>query len=168
MSDKYLTKSFYLKKLKILPGSITFSPDNKYIFYSKLDENHRPKSIYRHEIGQDKNADLLIYKEKNERFNVSIGLSSDDKYYFIYSGDHTTSEISYFPTKQKNLNHYYLKKAKQNIIYSLNSWKNYFYIHTNEEAEDFKIIRCKHNDIKNTGRSSPCKKRSIDWRYHYS
>ena len=151
-------KKFLSQEIKNTSGSITFSPDNKYIFYSKLDENHRPKSIYRHEIGQDKNADLLIYKEKNERFNVSIGLSSDDKYYFIYSGDHTTSEISYFPAKQKEPKPLLFKKAKQNIIYSLNSWKNYFYIHTNEEAEDFKIIKCKHNDIKNTEEVVPAKK----------
>jgi oligopeptidase B len=39
------------------------------------------------------------------------------------------------------------KKAKEGIIYSINSWNNDFYMHTNDEAEDFKICKCKHNKI---------------------
>jgi len=130
-------------------GNITFSPDNKYIFYSKLDKNHRPKNIYRHKIGEKDTSDKLIYKEQNNRFSVNIGLSSDEKYYFIISGDHTTSEISYFSSNENNPKPILFKKSKQDIIYSLNSWNNYFYIHTNEDAEDFKICRCKHDDINN-------------------
>ena len=37
-----------------------------------------------------------------------------------------------------------IKERKRGIIYSVNSWKNFFYNHTNEEAEDFKIERCKN------------------------
>ena len=36
-----------------------------------------------------------------------------------------------------------IKKRKKGIIYSVSSWNNYFYNHTNEDAEDFKIERCK-------------------------
>ena len=151
-------KRILSKEIKNTSGSITFSPDNQYIFYSKLDENHRPKTIYKHKIGENKESDLLIYQENNERFSVSIGLSSDEKYFFINSGDHTTSEISFFSSKQTIPKPILFSKAKQNIIYSLDSWNKYFYIHTNDHAEDFKIIRCKHNDINNTEDVVPAKK----------
>ena len=36
-----------------------------------------------------------------------------------------------------------IKQRKKGIIYSVNSWNGYFYNHTNEDAEDFKIERCK-------------------------
>ena len=38
------------KKIVETSGSINFSLDDKYIFYSKLDENHRARKIYRHKI----------------------------------------------------------------------------------------------------------------------
>ena len=31
----------------------------------------------------------------------------------------------------------------------MDSWNGYFWIHTNDEAKDFKICRCKHDDLKN-------------------
>ena len=37
-----------------------------------------------------------------------------------------------------------IKKRKRGILYSVNSWKGYFYNHTNDNAEDFKIDRCKN------------------------
>ena len=46
------TKKLLSKEIKDTSGSITFSLDDKYIFYSKLDENHRARKIYRHEIGR--------------------------------------------------------------------------------------------------------------------
>ena len=84
------------EKIENTSGGITFSLDDKYIFYSKLDDNHRPREIYRHEIGASTSKDILIFKEESEAFTVGIGLSSDEKYFFITSSDHNTSEQYYF------------------------------------------------------------------------
>ncbi len=89
------------KEISETSGGITFSLDDKYIFYSKLDENHRARKIYRHEIGNLKDEDELIFEEKSEAFTVSIGLSSDEKYYFINTSDHNTSEQYYFNSDEK-------------------------------------------------------------------
>mgnify|MGYP003324072916 CR=1 FL=1 len=35
------------------------------------------------------------------------------------------------------------------VRYSLDSWKGYFYIHTNEDARDYKILKCKIDNINN-------------------
>ncbi len=123
-------------------GSIEFSLDDKYIFYSKLDAHHRPRTIYRHKIGTSTKDDLLIFEEKSEAFTVGIGLSSDEKYFMITSSDHNTSEQYYFRVDENNPNPKLIQKRKRGIIYSVNSWDNYFYKHTNENAEDFKIDRC--------------------------
>ena len=84
------------EKIENTSGGITFSLDDKYIFYSKLDDNHRPREIYRHEIGTPTSKDILIFREESEAFTVGIGLSSDEKYFFITSSDHNTSEQYYF------------------------------------------------------------------------
>ena len=130
------------EKIEETSGSIEFSLDDKYIFYSKLDEHHRPRTIYRHEIGSATKDDLLIFEEKSEAFTVGIGLSSDEKYFIITSSDHNTSEQYYFEVNENNPNPKLIQKRKKGIIYSINSWDDYFYKHTNENAEDFKIDRC--------------------------
>jgi len=136
-------------KINDTSGNIIFSLDDKYIFYSKLDNNHRPKTIFRHEIGTPIKNDILIFEEKNDRFTVGIDITSDEKYFIISSGDHTTSEVYYFLSDDKAPKPQLFQKAKEGIIYSINSWGKYFYIHTNYKAEDFKICKCLHNKTNN-------------------
>ena len=133
------------EKIENTSGGITFSLDDKYIFYSKLDDNHRPREIYRHEIGAPTSKDILIFKEESEAFTVGIGLSSDEKYFFITSSDHNTSEQYYFKADEIIPKPKLIDKRKRGIIYSVNSWNGNFYKHTNEDAEDFKIE--KTNDL---------------------
>jgi oligopeptidase B len=127
------------EKIKETSGSITFSLDDKYIFYSRLDENHRSREIYRHKLGTKTKDDQLIFEEKSEAFTVGIDLSSDDKYFFITTSDHNTSEQYYFDVNEKNPLPKLIKKRKKGILYSVNSWNGKFYNQTNEDAEDFKI-----------------------------
>jgi len=137
------TGSLVTEKIEDSSGGITFSLDDKFIFYSKLDENHRPRKIFRHKIGTPVKDDELIFEEKSEAFTVGIGLSSDEKYYFITTSDHNTSEQYYFLVDEKNPKPKLIKERKKDIIYSVTSWDGYFYNHTNEDAEDFKIEKCK-------------------------
>ena len=133
------TKKLITEKIEETSGGITFSLDDKYIFYSKLDSNHRPRKIFRHRLGTSPKDDELIFEEKSEAFTVSIGLSSDEKYFFITTSDHNTSEQYYFSVNDNNPKPRLIKKRKKGILYSVNSWNGKFYNHTNEDAEDFKI-----------------------------
>ena len=134
ISNKIITK-----EISNTSGSINFSLDDKYIFYSELDDNHRARKIFRHEIGNFDKSDDLIFEEKSEAFTVGIGMSSDEKYYFITTSDHNTSEQYYFKVDEKKPKPKLIKKREKGILYSVNSWNNKFYNHTNKDAEDFKI-----------------------------
>ena len=135
------------EKIEETSGSITFSLDDQYFFYSKLDEFHRPRKIFRHKIGSSVKDDELIFEEKSEAFTVGISLSSDEKYFFITTSDHNTSEQYYFEVTEKNPKPKLIIKRNKGVIYSVNSWGGYFYCHTNDDAEDFKIERC--DDLSN-------------------
>ncbi len=135
------------EKIEETSGSITFSLDDQYFFYSKLDEFHRPRKIFRHKIGSSVKEDELIFEEKSEAFTVGISLSSDEKYFFITTSDHNTSEQYYFEVTEKNPKPKLIIKRKKGVIYSVNSWDGYFYCHTNDDAEDFKIEKC--DDLSN-------------------
>ena len=133
------TNKIISKEITETSGGITFSLDDKYIFYSKLDKNHRARKIYRHEIGNFKDKDKLIFEEKSEAFTVSIGLSSDEKYYFINTSDHNTSEQYYFNVDESDPLPKLIMKRDRGVLYSTSSWDGKFYNHTNKNAEDFKI-----------------------------
>ena len=57
------TNKLITERIEDTSGGITFSLDDKYIFYSKLDENHRPRKIFRHKLGSSKSKDELIFEE---------------------------------------------------------------------------------------------------------
>ena len=136
------TQKLITDKIEETSGSITFSLDDKFLFYSKLDKFHRPRKIFRHKLGTSTKEDKLIFEEKSDAFTVSISLSADEKYFFISSSDHNTSEQYYFPSNESEPKPRLIKKRKKGIIYSVTSWYGSFYCHTNEDAEDFKIEKC--------------------------
>ena len=137
------TGKIVTEKIEDTTGSIAFSLDNKFIFYSKLDRHHRPRKIFRHKIDTFIKEDILIFEEKSKSFTVGLGLSSDEKYYFLSTSDHNTSEQYYFSVNENIPKPKLIKKRKKGTLYSVNSWNGYFYKHTNENAEDFKIKVCK-------------------------
>ena len=151
------TKRLVTEKIEETSGSITFSLDNKYVFYSKLDEHHRPRKIFRHKLESSVKNDELIFEEMTEAFTVNIGLSSDEKYFFISTSDHNTSEQYYFGVNEEKPKPKIIKKRKKGIIYSVNSWDNFFYNHTNEDAEDFKIEKCNNLSEQNWETFIPAK-----------
>jgi len=142
-------------------GSITWSLDSKSFFYSKLDKFHRPRKIYKHFLGEPVKNDELIFEEKDETFTCGISLTSDEKYFIISTSDHITTEEHFFESINEEIKPKLFRKRKKDVRYSLDAWKNYFYIHTNEDARDYKILRCKKDDIENLEEFVPSKKETV-------
>jgi len=151
------TNKIISKEITETSGGITFSLDDKYIFYSKLDENHRARTIYRHKIGDFEAKDELIFEEKSEAFTVGIGKSSDEKYFFINTSDHNTSEQYYFKSNELNPSPKLIIKRERGVLYSINSWDGKFYNHTNKNAEDFKVDICENLENQNWETYIPAK-----------
>ncbi len=142
-------------------GSVTWALDNKSFFYSKLDQYHRPRQIFKHVLGTPNNQDQLIFEEKDETFTCGIGITSDEKYFIIGTSDHITTEEYFFPTDSKEIKPILFQKRKNDVRYSIDSWQGYFYIHTNEEARDYKVLRCKTNQIEKLEVFIPAKKETV-------
>ena len=142
-------------------GSITWSLDDKSFFYSKLDEFHRPRKIFKHILGTSVNDDKLIFEEKDETFTCGISLSSDENYFIISTSDHITTEEYFFLAKEKNITPIIFQKREKNVRYSIDSWKGYFYVHTNKDARDYKILRCRVDNIKKLEEFITAKKETV-------
>ena len=156
-----LTKKNLIDKIQNTGGSIVWSLDSKSFFYTKLDKFHRPREIYKHTLGTDVKKDILIFKEKDKTFTCSISLTSDENFFIISTSDHVTTEEYFFNSKAKKIKPKLFFKRKKDTRYSVDSWKEYFYIHTNKDAKDYKILRCKKENIKKLYEFIPKKKETV-------
>ena len=125
------TNKFIEEKIENTSGSITWSLDSKSYFYTPLDKYHRSKTIYKHVIGTSSQKDELIYQEKDQTFSVGISLTSDEKFFVISTSDSNTVEEYFFLANKENIKIQLFKKREKGIKYSIDSWKNFWYIHTN-------------------------------------
>jgi len=142
-------------------GSVTWSLDSKSFFYSKLDKFHRPRKIYKHTLGTLVKYDKLIFEEKDDTFTCGIELTSDEKFFTISTSDHITAEEYFFSSDEVNINPKLFQKREKDVRYSIDSWKEYFYVHTNKDARDYKVLRCRKDNIKKFEEFIPSKKETV-------
>jgi oligopeptidase B len=142
------TKKLIESKISNTSGSVTWSLNSKSFFYTPLDQYHRSKKIYKHTLGTSPDKDQLIFEEIDDSFSVSISLTSDEKFFVINTSDSNTVEEYFFSSKDEEIKPKLFKKRKKGIKYSIDSWKNYWYVHTNQDAIDYQVLRCNHKDIK--------------------
>jgi oligopeptidase B len=74
-------------------GGIVWAADSQTLFYVRIDENHRPQSVWRHRLGTPVESDVLVYEEHDPGFFVAIGGMQSQKFVSIIVHDHQTSEI---------------------------------------------------------------------------
>lgn len=148
-------------KITNTSGGITWNLDNKSFFYTPLDEYHRSRKIYKHILGTSTKEDVLIFEEEDETFSVGISLTSDEKYYVISTSDSHTVEEYFFLANDKVIKPQLFQKREKGIRYSIDSWKEDWYIQTNKNAADYQILKCKHNNINKTEIFIPSEKETI-------
>lgn len=121
--------------------SVEWSPDGKFIFIGQEDEvSKRSDKIWRHELGT-KNTDL-IFEEKDVYFNTGIGRSRDKKMYFIASYAKTSTEFRYLPANAvKDGKFSVLSPRREGHEYFADFNNGEFFIRTNKDAENFKVMR---------------------------
>ena len=141
------TKKVITKKIENTTGEIIWHPNNKIIFYTVLDNNHRPNKIFAHEIGSDPANDQLIYEEKDAAYFCSPSLSQSKNYLLIRTGDHQTSEY-WFSQIEDFGNIKCFKKRKDQAEYEIDHANGIFYILNNfNECKNFKISTTSIEDI---------------------
>ena len=129
--------------IKRVNGDVAWANDGVTLFYTLLDDEHRPNRVYRHRLGDDPANDVLVYEEADNGFFVGIDKSESERFIFINSHSHSnTSEIWLIeadaPTKSPVL----FAARETGHEYDLGHVGDKFFIRTNEGgAKDFKIMQ---------------------------
>lgn len=138
---EYGSNKYTNDKIKGTDGSIEWANDNQTIFYVKIDpKTLRSYQVYRHKLGTKQSDDVLIYEETDERFGVGIAKSMNDAYIFIYSGSSTTSEISLIDANKPTEKPTIFLKREQGHEYFVDVHNDGFYIVTNKNAKNKKVV----------------------------
>ncbi len=147
----HLTKKEYLKdEISNTIGNIIWT-DNGF-FYTPIDNNWRVNKVKYHQLGTDPKQDQIVFYEKDSLYSVSINKSSSKEYIFINVSGHESNEIYYlniinYKNNCKNNLPTLIKKRINRINYTIDHNAPYFYLHINEKAKNFYILRTKSKDF---------------------
>ena len=120
--------------------SVEWANDNRTIFYNVLDEARRPYKLYRHVLGTDPATDVMIYREEDESFYVSLYKTKSRAYLILALGSVTASEVHYLdancPTEEFKVVH----RRQHDMEYDVTHHGDKFFIVTNDDAKNFRLM----------------------------
>ncbi len=117
----------------------TWAPDGTALYYTELDESHRPFRVRRHVIGTPQSADTIVYEEADAGFFVGVGETLSRRYIVIDVHDHQTSEL--WLIGDGSLDPRLVSARKSEREYDAEERGGRLYMLTNADgAEDFKIV----------------------------
>ena len=122
-------------------GAIAWAADGRTVFYTVLDDNHRPHAVYRHEVGGDPNDDVCVYEEPDSGFFVGVSVSESQRLLLISAHDHQTSEVRFLDAATPDGDWRMVAPREAGHEYDVSDTENGFLIRTNADgAEDFKVV----------------------------
>ena len=123
-------------------GDFVWAADNLTIFYTLLDEHHRPNRVLRHRLGDDPANDVQVYQESDPGFFVDLDKTESGRFMVITARDHAlTSEVRIIPSAVPTDDPALIAARDIGVDYSLGDDGERFLIRTNADgAEDFKIV----------------------------
>jgi oligopeptidase B len=146
-SEHYLLQIKDLKTGELLPEKIegtyygfAWANDNKTFFYDQLDAADRPFKARKHVIGSEVAQDSTIYEEKDDRFFLEISKSRDDQIIFLKVESKLSTEIRYLNADKPSDNFSLIQPREENVLYSIDHHDDRFFIVTNKEAKNFKLV----------------------------
>jgi oligopeptidase B len=136
-----------LRTGKPLPGtaervdSIAWASDNKTLFYSTEDaQTKRGNLVHRHVLGTDAATDPVVYEEKDERYEVGVSRTRDDRYLLIDSESHVTSEARFLAANTPNGEWKTIEPRSEGVRYYADEGNDLFYLRVNDTDPSFRLV----------------------------
>lgn len=133
-------------------GSYAWATDNQTLYYTRKDPvTLRAHRVYMHTLGRDPSSDTLVYDEKDETFSVFVKTSKSKKYIIIHSRSTLADEVRILEAENPQGKFRVFMPRQRGIEYSVEHLGDWFYILSNWQAENFRLLRTPTTD---TERSS--------------
>lgn len=144
--------SIYVKNLEtgeifsdVIPGTtgtMVWGNDNKTLFYVVRNEvTLRPEKIVRHTLGTPVSDDRTVFFEEDETFNARVTKTKSGAYIIIESESTLTSESRFIDANRPEDDFKVLQPRVTGLEYEADHAGNHFYIRTNHNAANFRLMR---------------------------
>ena len=122
-------------------GSMAWANDNKTLFYCKSNEKTLlSEKIYRHKLGTEQKADLMVYQEKDPSYYIGVYRSKSDKFIIIYNSSTLSSDYHLLETDKPEGSFRQFAKREATHEYDITHFENKFYVRSNWNAQNFRLM----------------------------
>ena len=133
-------------KIPTTTGRAAWANDNKTVFYAfKDDTTLRPFRILKHVLGTDVSVDKEVFNEKDVTYNTYVYKSKSKKYLFIGSSSTLSTEYHFLDASKPEGEFKIIHPREKDLEYSVAHFKDKFYIRTNYEAKNFRLMKTSVN-----------------------
>ncbi len=134
------------QKIANVTGDFVWAEGEKILFYTKQDpKTLRADKVYRYDFKEKKST--LVFQEKDEKFEVGIYKTLANQFIYITVNSTLTSEVRYVRADNPKDSFKVFQKRQKDIIYSVQENNESFFVLTNAEATNFRIMT---TDFKHT------------------
>ncbi|MEZ5680754.1 MAG: S9 family peptidase [Erythrobacter sp.] len=110
------------------------------VVYGLADENWRVHDATLHVLGTPMSEDVELYREtEDEGFRVGAGLSAQEDWLVISTGDNETSEVRLVPASDPTATPILVKPRQKGVEYDVDLRDGTLWIHSNDEHVNFRL-----------------------------
>ena len=125
-----------------IPGTLSaliWTSDSKAFVYSLANAQWRTDNARLHRLGDDPSQDVELYHEEDEGFRVSLGLTAQEDWIVIATGDHETNEARIVPADNPTAKPIIIAPRKKGHEYDIDIRDGIIYVLTNDAHINFRI-----------------------------
>jgi len=137
---KDLTTGGIVDSIPDVWNGTAWADDNRTFFYMRADAAKRGYQVWRHVVGDARQHDALVFQETDVLNTVSVDRSRSGRFVFIPSEGFTSSEWRAIPTAAPVSAPIVIAPRRRNVEYSIDHGNGLFYMLTNEQARNFKVV----------------------------
>ena len=127
--------------IPVTTGGAYWANDNKTVFYTQKDEETlRPYKVFRHILNSPATSDVLIFHETDDTYNTFVYKSKSDQFIFLGSSSTLSDEYRYLDANTPERDFTMIQPRERNLEYSVDQYQDKFYIVTNLEAKNFRLM----------------------------
>ena len=140
------TGEMFTDEIPLTTGASSWANDNKTIFYTQKDDlTLRSKAIFRHVLGTDFSEDVMVYEELDETFSTYVYKSKSKEFMIIGSSSTLTNEYRFLSADTPGGEFKLVQPRIRGLEYDLSHYGNFFYIRTNLDATNFRLMKTPEN-----------------------
>jgi oligopeptidase B len=130
-----------------IPGTLSdlvWVKNDTALVYGTADDNWRVHDATMHVLGTPVSEDVELYRETmDEGFRVGTGLSAQEDWLIISTGDNETSEVRLVPVSVPTAEQVLVKPRQKGVEYDVDVRDGMVWVHTNDDHVNFRLATAK-------------------------